>query len=415
MTCSARSLVDMEERAPHSDWQSLTSVYRSAILCSLGFFFVSFIIPIVAYDPAGLGATGFEVALVFALLTLGAALFSPVAGRVTREGRRRESIFVGSVVRAVAYLGMAGSFYARSIDFLILDSLIWGLGVAFYNVGSDAEISERMMRENRSEAFGKRSAVTAQGQIIGTVIGFIIFFVKDIYLALEFYAFMNVVGGLLVYLDKRPLIKQTEVIGISPINVPGRNVVALVFAAAVDAFVLALLAPFVELFILEAFTTQIEMVALLYLPGGVITAFVGGAIGRAADRSNKILVVTGSALVVSSTTFFLALLPSLIGGNSLGMFLVAPLFALQSVAGLGVFTVMTSVLGTAYEGKAGEGFGRFEAAMGTARFSGPLVGGIFWDMIGPIAPFFFVGFVEFLLIPAYYLGMRQYQNSLHVK
>jgi MFS family permease len=408
-------MVDMEENAPHSDWQSLTSVYRSATLCSLGFFFVSFIIPIVAYDPAGLGASGFQVALVFALLTLGSALFSPVAGRITRYGRRRESIFLGSVIRAVAYLGMAASFYARSIDFLILDSLIWGLGVAFYTVGSDAEISERMMRENRSEAFGKRSAVTAQGQIVGTIIGFVVFLVTDIYLVLEFYAFMNVVGGLLVYLDKRAAIERSNAITIPAVSASGRNVAALVFAAAVDAFVLALLAPFVELFILEAFTTQIEMVALLYLPGGVLTAFVGGTIGRAADRSNKTAVVAGSALVVSSTTFFIAVLPSMVGGVPLGMFLIAPLFALQSVAGLAVFTVMTSVLGTVYEGKAGEGFGRFEAAMGAARFSGPLMGGIFWDRIGPVAPFFFVGFAELLLIPAYYMGMRQYQRALQAK
>jgi MFS family permease len=408
-------MVDMEENAPHSGWQSLTSVYRSATLCSLGFFFVSFIIPIVAYDPAGLGASGFQVALVFALLTLGAALFSPVAGRITRNGRRRESIFLGSVIRAVAYLGMAAAFYARSIDFLILDSLIWGLGVAFYTVGSDAEISERMMRGNRSEAFGRRSAVTAQGQIVGTIIGFVVFVVTDIYLVLEFYAFMNVVGGLLVYLDKRPPIRPSNAITMPAMNASSRNVAALVFAAAVDAFVLALLAPFVELFILEAFTTQIEMVALLYLPGGVLTAFVGGTIGRAADRSNKTAVVTGSALVVSSTTFLIAVLPSIVGGVPLGMFLIAPLFALQSVAGLAVFTVMTSVLGTVYEGKAGEGFGRFEAAMGAARFSGPLMGGIFWDRIGPVAPFFFVGFTELLLIPAYYMGMRQYQRSLQAK
>ncbi len=403
----------MGDTKEKSDWISLKSVYNSAFLCSLGFFFISFIIPIVAYDPTILGASGFQVALIFALLTLGSAGFSPIAGRLTKHGRRHGSIFFGASVRAVAYIGMAISIFVNSIDFLIINSLIWGMGAAFYTVGSDAEISERVIRDNRAEAFGRRSAANGKGQVLGTFIGFTIYFMFNLYFAFFFYAVMNVLGGVVVLSDRRPAIPTRDQIITSVNSTLGKSILALVFAAAIDAFVIALLSPFVELYIFESFTTELELVALLYLPGGIITAFLGGYIGKVADKSNQIAIVAGSALVVSASTFTLAFLPALTAGIWYGMYFVAPLFTLQIVAGTAAYTVMTSVLGTAYEGRAGEGFGRFEAAMGAARFFGPLAGGLFWDFFGPMTPFILVGLVELLLIPAYYIGMKQYQKSIN--
>ncbi|MFW9849077.1 MAG: MFS transporter [Candidatus Thorarchaeota archaeon] len=403
----------MGEIKETSDWKALKSVYKSAFYCSLGFFFISFIIPIVAYDPAGLGATGFQVALIFALLTLGSAGFSPIAGRIAKHGRRRESILFGACGRGLSYIGMAFAISIHSIDFLIMNSLIWGLGAAFYNVGSDAEISERVIRENRAEAFGRRSAANGKGQTLGTFIGFTIYYMFDLYIVFFFYAAMNILGGIVVISDRRPAVPIRErILAVTKTSL-GKSIIALVFAAAIDAFVLALLSPFVELYIFESFTTELQLVALLYLPGGIITAVLGGHIGRIADRSNQVAIVAGTALVVSASTFTFAVLPILTHGIWYGMYFVAPIFCIQIVAGTAAYTVMTSVLGTAYEGRAGEGFGRFEAVMGFARFSGPLAGGLFWDFLGPMTPFIFVGIVELLLIPAYYIGMKHFQKAVN--
>jgi MFS family permease len=76
------------------------------------------------------------------------------------------------------------------------------------------------------------------------------------------------------------------------------------------------------------------------------------------------------------------------------------------------YTVMSSVFGTAYEEKAGEGFGMFEAAMGFSRFSAPLVGGILWDYLNPSAPFILVGISGFILVPIYIHGMRKYEHAV---
>ena len=141
---------------PASDWASLKSVYNSAFLCSLGFFMVSFLIPIVAYNTMGASAT--QVALVFSMLTLGTAVFSPVAGRIARRGRRREFILGGALVRAVAYLGMTVSIWLSDINLLILNSLVWGMGAAFYRVGSDVRYLSAFLErtERRHLEIGRR-------------------------------------------------------------------------------------------------------------------------------------------------------------------------------------------------------------------------------------------------------------------
>ncbi|MFW9844566.1 MAG: MFS transporter [Candidatus Thorarchaeota archaeon] len=262
----------MEEPPQRSDWRALTSVYNSAFFCSLGFFVVRFLIPIIAYG--NMGATATEVALIFSLLTLGVAIFSPVAGKIAKRGRRRSAITIGATVRAIAYSGMAISVAYGNKYILILNSLIWGLGAAFYKVGSDAEISERVLHKNRAEAFGKRSAANGKGSVIGAFVGFTIIFSfgAGIVLVFLFYAVMNLIGGIVV-LSKRPPLEslKREMVDLGEKRIISLGIATLVLAAAIDTFITSLLSPFVELYIIEMFTSDFTTIALIYLTGGIIS------------------------------------------------------------------------------------------------------------------------------------------------
>jgi len=394
-----------------NDWRALRSVYNSAFACSLGFFVVRFLLPIIAYGSMRASAT--QVALIFSLLTLGAALFSPIAGRVAKRGRRRESIFFGATVRALAYSGMAISIITLNVDILIINSLIWGLGAAFYRVGSDAEISERVLRENRAEAFGRREAANGRGQVIGAFVGFTLLFTfESTVIVFLFYAAANLIGGLMVVRHRPPLEKQSH-IPASPngISVISLGIAALVVAAALDTFISALLAPFVELYILEVFTTDILLVALVYLPGGIIAGMFGGHMGRIADHKSKIGIVSVAVIVGALSTLGLVFIPAVFG-FPVDLLMIALLFGIGTITGTMAYTVMSSVFGTAYEGRAGEGFGMFESAMGLSRFSAPLVGGILWDFLDPSAPFILVGLSGFILVPIYAFGMKKYEQAI---
>jgi hypothetical protein len=108
----------------------------------------------------------------------------------------------------------------------------------------------------------------------------------------------------------------------------------------------------------------------------------------------------------------LAYVPSIFPIAEQGLLTIAVLFSIGTVTGMMAYTVMSSVLGTVYEGKASEGFGLFEAVMGFSRFSAPIVGGLLWDFVNPVAPFLLVGAAGLLLIPIYAFGMHNYQRSI---
>ncbi|MFX1261002.1 MAG: MFS transporter [Promethearchaeota archaeon] len=399
---------------PKSDWPALKSVYYSTIFCSLGFFLVSFLIPIIAYTIMGVSAI--EVAFVFSMLTLGTALFSPIAGRFAKSGRRRESITVGATVRALAYFGMATSIWLNSIQLLIMNSLLWGLGAAFYRVGSDAEISERVNRENRAEAFGRRESYGATGSVIGAFVGFSIMYIISIEAVFLFFAVMNIIGGLIVINHRPPLEVRKGVTAIPKAqNAVGAGIIALLIAAALDTFITSLLSPFVEIFILHYYPElDFFILALVYLPAGVISGMFGAPLGKYADKRNKVRIIAGAVFVGAIGMLTLAFVPAILPVPWQGLSAIAMLFTIGSITGVMAYTVMSSVLGTAYEGRAGEGFGMFEAAMGFSKFSAPLVGGLLWDFIDPIVPFLFVGLSGFLLIPIYVQGMRKYESAIRL-
>ncbi|MFW9890148.1 MAG: MFS transporter [Candidatus Thorarchaeota archaeon] len=397
-----------------SDWTALKSIYYSTVFCSLGFFLVSFLIPIIAYTIMGVSAT--EVALVFSLLTLGTAAFSPIAGKLVKSGRRRGSITVGATVRALAYFGMATSIWLSSIQLLIMNSLLWGLGAAFYRVGSDAEISERVNRENRAEAFGRRESYGATGSVIGAFVGFSIMYIINFEAVFLFFAVMNIIGGLIVINHHPPLEVSKEVMVLPEAQkAVGAGIIALLIAAALDTFITSLLSPFVEIFILHNYPElDIFILALVYLPAGVISGMFGAPLGKYADKRNKVRIIVGAVFGGAAGMLTLAFVPAILPVPWQGLSAIAILFTIGSVTGVMAYTVMSSVLGTAYEGRAGEGFGMFEAAMGFSRFSAPLVGGFLWDFIDPIVPFLFVGLSGFLLIPIYVQGMRKYERAIRL-
>ncbi|MFW9959588.1 MAG: hypothetical protein ACFFDV_01130 [Candidatus Thorarchaeota archaeon] len=117
------------------------------------------------------------------------------------------------------------------------------------------------------------------------------------------------------------------------------------------------------------------------------------------------------AIAGATSTLALVFFPMILS-YPMNLLSIALLFSIGSITGVMAFSVMSSVFGTAYEGRAGEGFGIFEATMGLSRFSAPLVGGILWDFLNPSAPFILVGISGFTLVPIYIHGMRKYEGAL---
>ena len=167
----------------------------------------------------------------------------------------------------------------------------------------------------------------------------------------------------------------------------------------------------VELFIIEKFTNDLTQIALIYLPGGVISGLFGGRMGKIADHKSKTAIISLAVFVGAISTLGLVVIPAILVWP-LNLLSVATLFCISSATGVMAYTAMSSVFGTAYQGRASEGFGMYEGAMGFARFSAPLIGGVLWDFLDPSAPFILVGISGFILVPIYVYGMHKYNEAM---
>ncbi|MFW9869903.1 MAG: hypothetical protein ACFFEL_09775, partial [Candidatus Thorarchaeota archaeon] len=125
----------------------------------------------------------------------------------------------------------------------------------------------------------------------------------------------------------------------------------------------------------------------------------------------KVGIVSAAVIVGAMSTLGLIVIPTLIQ-PPYDLIIVGILFAIGSITSITAYTVMSSVFGTAYEGRASEGFGFFEAVMGFSRFLAPLVGGVLWDYLDPTAPFILVGLSGFILVPIYAYGMRKFERII---
>ncbi|MBD3405719.1 MAG: hypothetical protein GF411_06260 [Candidatus Lokiarchaeota archaeon] len=102
------------------------------------------------------------------------------------------------------------------------------------------------------------------------------------------FAITNVLGAVVIAVDKQPQV-ETKPIEMDSItkSTLGRSIYTLILAAAIDAFVIALRSPIVEIYILDQFREILEIGALVYLPNGILSAIFRGHIGKIADNAKS--------------------------------------------------------------------------------------------------------------------------------
>ena len=138
---------------------------------ALGFYFLSFVIPIISY--INLDISGIEFGFIFSLQLIGYAISSPFAGYLAdRRKYRRFLIFGGSAGRFVSYILLYIAFIYLNYWLMVVGLFILGFGAGFFWTPFEATVSDATEYENRSEAFGIFRQQSGIGGFIGATIGF---------------------------------------------------------------------------------------------------------------------------------------------------------------------------------------------------------------------------------------------------
>ncbi|MFX0115907.1 MAG: MFS transporter, partial [Candidatus Hodarchaeota archaeon] len=132
---------------------SLLTLLRQIKFSSLGFFFVSFIIPIIAY--LNLEASGFQVGLLISIQVFGVMLCSPFAGHLAnRRALRPQLAATGSFGRMLSYLIIYGAIILENYWLMLFGTFALGFSAGFFWAPLRAIVSDSTEYCFRSEAFG---------------------------------------------------------------------------------------------------------------------------------------------------------------------------------------------------------------------------------------------------------------------
>ena len=387
---------------------------KIVILNSLGFFFIGFLVPIIA--RYNMFATATQISLLVSFQVLGRTVSGTLTGFLTdRIKSRKKLVLIGSIGRGTSYFIIYAAIILNSLLFLGIGTFTLGFMAGIFWVPYNTLIAEKSNKDNRSEAYGKKNSANAIGQMIGGVIGFLLLMILGLfttnpfllYASIPIYGIANFFAGFKFNRDVDESIKfnkfSDNIIN-SPIKENNNNHTKLTTSIIFGSIFLLLAIllsningsiakPFLNIYVIETIESNIQLVTWAYLPAGILATLIAPKLGIIVDKFRPAIGITATSMLGALVTWFL------INSANIWVFSFLLLIDLSIMMASGlIFQNLLSRISLKNRGKI-LGSGEFFQFLGA--FIGPLLGGLVWDFIGPSYPFIISIFVELLLIPLY--------------
>lgn len=401
----------------------LKPMIRIGIFNSLGFFFLDFLIPYVAFVI--IKASGTEMGILFSVRTIGYLTFAPIAGSLADKYSKKMLVTLGSIGRGIGYFVLYISIVIESLPLIIAGNLLLGLMVGFYWIPLDALVSEKSNPDNRAEALGLRNSIQGIGIMIGAALGFAIIGYTStvtpdnnalIYSALIIYGLANIYGGLRFYLTVDEKIKFEEE------QVSNKEVITyleffksmpktlltgfttLLIAMFLSSTNASISKPFILVYLTKNIVTDPTMASAAFAPAGIVSMLFAPKLGAIADSLNQKLVISASAILGGALTWWLI--------NTDSLLLFSFILILDSTVATTAGLMITNIFSKISIKNRGKVFGIVTIASDVGGIFGPIFGGILWELKGDKSPFIFSIFAELLLIPVYILAIVKLMDSV---
>jgi len=412
--------------------EDFNQILKIVILNSLGFFYIGFLVPIIARN--NMGATGIQLSLIVSFQVLGRMISGFITGFISdRVKSRTFLVLLGSFGRALSYFIIYTAIITNFMILLGIGTFTLGFMAGIFWVPFNMFIAEKSNKNHRSHAYGKRDSANAIGQIIGALLGFILFMFSGvitdnpfvIYAAIPIYGIANLIAGIRFHQKVDESIKFSEDLftknnSLNKLNNNDKlfkskviilGVIFLMSALFLGSINGSIARPFLNIYLLENIENNINIVIWAYLPAGVLATLLAPKLGLIVDKLHPIIGITITSLLGALMTWLL------INSGNIWVFAIFLLFDLTIVIAAGlIFQNLVSRITIQHRGKI-LGIGEFFAFLGNVI--GPILGGIVWDFVGPKFPFIISIFVELSLIPIYlgvvYLLIPHLTESYEIK
>ena len=387
---------------------------KIVILNSLGFFFIGFLVPIIA--RFNMFATAIQISLIFSIQVLGRTVSGTITGFLTdRLKSRKKLVLIGSIGRGTSYFVIYTAIILNSIILLGIGTFSLGFMAGVFWVPFNTLIAEKSNKDNRSEAYGKRNSFNAIGQMIGGVIGFLLlmilgFFTSNpflLYASIPIFGIANFYAGFKFNREVNESIKFNEPSDnftsslikenkkkhaklAGPIILGSIFLMSVLFLSNING---SIAKPFLNIYVIETIESNIQLVTWAYLPAGIVATLLAPKLGKLVDKFRPAIGITVTSTLGALVTWLL------INSANIWVFSLLLLIDMTIMIASGlIFQNLLSRISLKNRGKI-LGSGEFFQFLGSVI--GPILGGVVWDFYGPNYPFIISIFVELSLIPLY--------------
>jgi MFS family permease len=375
---------------------SLLVLFLTVFIDLIGF---GMVIPFLSYYAREYGAGGVAVGTVVGIYSIMQFLFAPMWGRVSDRIGRRPVLLIGLTASFTGYLMFA---FARSLTVLLISRVIAGIGGA--NIATaQAYITDSTSPENRAKGMGLIGAAFGLGFILGPPLSGILSAVGTRYglhgnllpgLVAAGLSFTAALVALSVLAESKPKdLKPAS--GLPPQFDPriwrelagNQLLVALMSGLFLTLLAVAGMEISVTLHGRDRFDfNQLDMAWFFLFMGVIVAGIQGGLIGRVVRTIGE-----QNVIIIGAASF------------TLGFFLVPSVFrvpllyfvAFFIAVGQGLcYPALTSLVSKAApENERGGILGVASSVGSMARFVGPLLAGLLYDLAGVDGAFYGGGVV----------------------
>jgi len=390
--------------------QDFNDMLKIIILNSLGFFFLGFLVPIIALQ--NMNASGFQVSLLISLQVFGRTISGIVTGYFTDRVKNRTAlILLGSFGRGISYIIIYLSVIINSLINLALGMFSLGFMAGVFWIPVNTLIAEKSNKENRSQAYGKKNSANAIGQIIGALFGFNVLIIASyftsnsyiLYAGIPVFGIANFIAGIRFFKEidesikfeqnnKQPEIelRNEKESFTKPLMLGMAFLFIVILISSING---SIAKPFLNIYMIEYIEPNIQLVTYAYLPAGIIATLLAPKLGELIDRLKPAIGIPITSSLGALVTWLLI--------NSYNIWIFALLLLLDLMISMATGLMLQNLISRISLEHRGKilGVGDFFSASGNVV--GPLIGGIFWDLSGPKSPFILSIFIELSLIPLY--------------
>lgn len=412
-------------------------ILKIIILNGLGLFLIDILFTYIVTGVFSQSATA--LGLVYALITLGNVISSPIVGVISDKYSKKRLVSIGAFGRGLSYITMYIGILTLNFRLYLIGTFLLGLLTGCFWIPLNSIISQKSHKHHRSYAFGRRDFALGMGQLIGGLVGYIIFSIglKNfptatyfIFICLPLYGVLNIVSAVIFlfrineeyqfdndHYDNAHYDKDRHDNGQEKITNPGEslpfstspnppkiNKLFLIgislgtFAFMISSINGMLAKPFYQLYILNKFTSDPTLALVIYLPTGIFALVIAPYLGKFADKLNPFygffLISCSGALI----TWLLLSSPSI----WVFMFLLIFDVAINSTANL----LMEQIFSRISRKNRGKSFSTRNIAQNVGGIIGQISGGLLFDKIGITAPFLVSIAVELSLIPLFLIALK---------